>query len=174
MNLANKCFQKYLPSSVSSSSFILNCTTSGYQVVEKDENYPLLNHPMDYSLIKRKGRILNEFQILYIVEGKGYFSSLSLGKEVEVLAGTFIILFPGEWHNYYPDKEIGWTEFWIGFKCYEESNFLGAFGFSKSLPVLRIGLHSAILSLFEEACNVASKELSGMQICFTGIITHIL
>ena len=133
----------------------------------------MLNHPFDYSLVKRRGRILNEYQILYITEGKGSFASQSLGKEVEITAGTFIMLFPGEWHNYYPDKEIGWKEYWIGFRCNDEA-FPASYGFSKNFPVIRIGHHSAVSALFEESCNAVEQEKSGMQIYLSGIIMHIL
>ena len=27
-----------------------------------------------------------------------------------------ILLFPGEWHSYYPDSETGWDEYWVGFR----------------------------------------------------------
>ena len=174
MTSTKKCFQKYIPSNNQSIPYILNCSTVGFQNVEKNDAYPVLNHPADYNFIKRKGRILNEYQILYISEGKGYFSSKSLDKEIEIGPGDFFILFPGEWHNYYPDKEIGWKEHWIGFKGAGCEEFFDTLGFNKSMPIMSVGIHSMIPKLFEEVFCIASQELSGMQTCISGIIMHIL
>ena len=90
------------------------CTTVGYQIVAPRCHYPLSIHPDNYNF-KRYGRILHEYQFVYIVAGSGYFTSDSCAT-TKVSAGTIIMLFPGERHTYRPDANTGWTEYWVGFK----------------------------------------------------------
>jgi len=90
----------------------------GFQDIAPGMEYPPKNHPSRYIFTAQNGRILNEYQLLYITNGKGKFSSASLGKGkyVPIEAGMMFLLFPGEWHTYFPDKQTGWKEYWIGFK----------------------------------------------------------
>ena len=93
------------------------CVTSvGRQFIAPQQPYPPQNHPTRYLFSPQRGRTMNEYQILYITRGKGWFSSQTLGRDskTEVREGTMILLFPGEWHNYSPYPGIGWDEYWIG------------------------------------------------------------
>ena len=47
------------------------CTTVGYQIVAPRCHYPLSIHPDNYNF-KRYGRILHEYQFVYIVAGSQY------------------------------------------------------------------------------------------------------
>ena len=79
----------------------------GSQVVGPGQPYPPTGHPSRYLFSEERGRILNEFQVLYITEGQGVFRSASLPAPVPVTSGTMFILFPGEWHSYRPDPSTG-------------------------------------------------------------------
>ena len=52
-------------------------TTIGYQFIPPGTKYPLSAHPDNYSFMPRGGRILNEYQLVYITKGSGYFASQS-------------------------------------------------------------------------------------------------
>ena len=55
------------------------------------------------------GRILaDEYQLLYIVEGKGVLQTRAAGN-FRVGGGDMFMLFPGEWHSYMPDESTGWN-----------------------------------------------------------------
>ena len=85
-------------------------TTVGYQSIPPHSIYPARQqHPQTYSFNPEKGRILTEYQLVYISEGCGFFESQSF-KRKRIKAGTMILLFPGEWHAYSP-AENGWYEF---------------------------------------------------------------
>ena len=62
-------------------------TTVGYQFISPKDNYPLSKHPVQYDFKPQKGRILNEYQLVYITKGCGYFSSQSV-PEQRITAGT--------------------------------------------------------------------------------------
>ena len=51
-----------------------------------------------------------------------------------------ILLFPGEWHSYYPDRETGWDEYWVGFRGIHIDKRVEKKFFTKEEPLHRIGL----------------------------------
>lgn len=83
----------------------------GFQEVGPGEPYPPGNHPSRYLFSEERGRILQEYQLLYITKGQGRFRSASLPHQVSVPQGSLLLLFPGEWHTYRPLEETGWREY---------------------------------------------------------------
>ena len=73
----------------------------GQQEIAPGADYPPSNHPTRYLFSPSKGRVLSEYQLLYITDGKGTFSceSLGRGREHPLEAGNMFMLFPGEWHT---------------------------------------------------------------------------
>lgn len=105
----------YLPVTDHDERWGVVCTTAGYQNVPPHSPYPLTQHPDSYAFTRARGRVLGEYQLLYIVAGQGEFRSAS-SPAVRVKAGTAVMLFPDEWHSYAPDPETGWEEWWVGFR----------------------------------------------------------
>lgn len=105
----------YLPVTDHDERWGIVCTTAGYQNVPPGSPYPLTQHPDSYSFTRSRGRVLGEYQLLYIVSGQGEFRSAS-SPAAPVKAGTVVMLFPDEWHTYAPDPETGWEEWWVGFR----------------------------------------------------------
>lgn len=83
----------------------------GFQEISPGMDYPPRDHPSRYIFSVDRGRVLQEYQLLYITEGKGLFFCDALGREKEfpVKSGMMFLLFPGEWHTYHPDEDTGWT-----------------------------------------------------------------
>ena len=102
----------YLPVSDAAMSLGFYLTGAGMDQVAPDAPYPQQHHPELYDFTWEQGRILPEFQFVYVHQGRGEFESRDRGR-VEVEAGTMMLLFPGIWHRYRPSKETGWTEYWI-------------------------------------------------------------
>ena len=88
--------------------------TVGFQSIRPFTPYPITHHPSGYYFNPQKGRVLQEYQIVYITKGSGLFSSKAI-TEKEISKGRLIILFPDEWHTYSPHKQTGWNEYYIGF-----------------------------------------------------------
>lgn len=95
--------------------FGLWVNTVGYQSIPPDSPYPLKEHPSGYFFNAEKGRVLREYQLVYITKGRGLFSSDST-PEKQVCKGRLMVLFPGQWHTYRPLRQTGWTEYYIGFE----------------------------------------------------------
>ena len=66
---------KYMVANERDARWGLTVSTVGYDEVLAGESYPTTNHPDGYFFDVSKGRILNEYQLLYLVEGEGIFTS---------------------------------------------------------------------------------------------------
>ena len=148
----------------------------GFQEIEPGMEYPPSNHPSRYAFSTKNGRVLNEFQLLYITEGKGRFQSETLGRQktVQISKGDMFLLFPGEWHTYCPDKATGWKEYWIGFNSKFADNLLKEGFISKSKPIFNVHLHEEIVDLYNEAIKISSSQESGFQQVLAGIVDRLL
>ncbi|TWT60668.1 AraC family transcriptional regulator [Rubinisphaera italica] len=102
----------YVPVTETQIKLGLYLTGSGTDVVGPDDVYPHQPHPELYNFTWNSGRVLPEYQFVFIAEGTGEFESKQTGK-IEIKPGTMMILFPDVWHRYRPSKASGWTEYWI-------------------------------------------------------------
>lgn len=148
-------------------------TTVGCQFVPPGAHYPLTSHPDDYNFNPRDGRVLREYQLVYITRGEGIFTSSSCRRQ-KVSAGSMILLFPGEWHDYYPDPSTGWDEYWIGFRGAYADSLAGGGFFSPSEPVLKIGVSATLAGLYEDVMGFAFREKPGHQQVISGIVYDML
>ena len=89
-------------------------TGAGVERIAPRQTYPLANHPEMYQFTWNAGRILPEYQLVYLVAGEGEFQSREIGR-VRIASGTLMVLMPDIWHRYRPDPRTGWTAYWISF-----------------------------------------------------------
>uniref|UniRef100_UPI004055C659 AraC family transcriptional regulator n=1 Tax=Alistipes sp. TaxID=1872444 RepID=UPI004055C659 len=164
---------KYLTIGANDDAWGLVVTTVGEQHIAPNADYPAMQHPTTYNFKVQSGRMLDEFQLVYITEGGGYFASKSMPRQ-RVEAGTMIVLFPGEWHSYAPDKQLGWSEYWIGFKGEMVNSVVAAGYFSPKCPLVKIGLSNTLLSLYRDAIRIADRENTACQQLVSGIVIHML
>lgn len=148
------------------------CTTVGFQSVPPRHPYPVSQHPSVYGTVK-SGRTLDEYQLVYIVEGEGTFRSASC-PPTRVSGGTVILLFPDEWHSYSPDPDTGWREWWVGFRGTDMDNRVSAGFFDRRTPLLHIGYSLGIEECYNEIFRSAKAERSGFQQLVSGIVIHML
>ena len=90
----------------------LYLTGAGKAIVGEQTTYPHQSHPELYNFSWKTGRILPEYQFVFITEGAGEFESEQTGR-IDIAAGSMMILFPNCWHRYRPSQNTGWTEYWI-------------------------------------------------------------
>ena len=164
----------YLPVSPEDLLWGVAVHSVGYQETAPEETYPPANYPARYLFSEEKGRVLQEYQLVYLTEGSGKFTSASLGKWVSVRKGSMFLLFPGEWHSYRPDKDTGWKEYWIGFSGTGIDSRVKDGFFSKEKPVHQIGLREKAVDLYREAIEIGSRQESGFQELLGGIVLHLL
>ncbi len=151
----------------------LTVSTVGYEEIAPGDPYPTRGHADGYYFHVEEGRELNEYQLLYITEGKGVFTSTHQ-QETELNEGDMFLLFPGEWHTYHPDPETGWKSYWIGFKWKNIDERVGLRFLLREKPIYHIGFSSVIVQLYESAYATATAEEAYSQQLLAGIVNHLI
>lgn len=153
----------------------LTVTTVGQQSIDENQPYPPKNHPAGYYFNLDKGRVLNEYQLLYITNGNGTFCYGDAEKQTcYITEGKMFFLMPGVWHTYKPIGKSGWNEYWIGFKGDIVDEIAENGFFINRPPVFSIGLNERIVDLYLKAIEIANEERAGYQQALAGIVMHIL
>ncbi len=167
---------KYLAVNLSDLQWGAAVNSVGQQRIAPGMSYPPRNHPSRYIFNVESGRVLHEYQLIYITEGRGKFSSETLGRNraIPVSSGMMFLLFPGEWHSYHPDPQTGWKEYWIGFNGEFVNNLADNKFLSKERPFFRVNIREDIVSLYNEAISVAVTQESGFQQLLAGIVARLL
>lgn len=164
----------YLITSEEDELWGLTVTTVGHQKISETEAYPPNNHPSEYYFDVAKGRILNEYQLLYITDGNGVFTYGNDKQSCFITEGKMFFLMPGVWHTYKPMENSGWNEYWIGFKGDIINNIVHEGFFLNRAPVFSIGHNERIIDLYLKAIEIANEERAGFQQALAGIVMHIL
>mgnify|MGYP001270269584 CR=1 FL=1 len=152
----------------------LTVTTVGKQKLGINETYPPKDgHPMRYLFSTEQGRVLDEYQLLYIIQGSGIFTSTSCGL-TSINTGNMFMLFPGEWHNYKSNPVTGWEEYWIGFKGENIDNRVKNGFFNKENPIFNVGVLDEVVQLYNQGILIAIEQKTGFQQMLAGIVNHLL
>lgn len=145
----------------------------GHQIIKPGDIYPPRTHNQEHLFNIERGRVLQEYQLLYITKGRGLLKN-DQGQEFEILGGHMFLIFPGHWHTYYPDPEVGWDEYWIGFHGVNIDSRVKAGFFSPGQPVYKIGKSNTIVDLYKQAIEVATRQDAFFQQLLAGIVNHLL
>lgn len=138
------------------------------------EHYPpLIGHPQTYYFNIEKGRVLDNYQLIYISQGRGWYCE-SPEKRIEIPSGSLLIIPQYTWHSYYPDKKTGWQEYWIGLSGeHIDSRYKNGF-FSQNKIIHKIGYREHFVALYKEAIDIAFKQKAGFQQVLASIANSIL
>ena len=164
---------KYLLVNERDRKFGININTVGFQPIPPDTVYPSTDHPKSYYFNPCKGRVLTEYQIIYVSKGKGTFTSEST-KKTNIKKGQIILLFPGQWHTYCPSIETGWNEYYIGFEGSIIDNLVENEFLSPKNQILDVGVSEEFVSLYSSAIQVAKNEKKTAQQYLAGIVLHLI
>lgn len=164
---------KYLLVNERDKKFGITVNTVGFQPIPPHTAYPSTQHPKSYYFNPSKGRVLSEYQILYISKGKGTFRSGST-KKITIEKGNVIMLFPGQWHTYCPSKECGWNEYYIGFEGFAIDTLLKNDFLNSTSQILDIGVNEDLVNLYASAIQVAKEDKKSAQQYLAGIVLHII
>lgn len=163
---------KYLVANAHDRQWGLTVSTVGYEEIEPGDEYPTRGHADGYFFDVEKGRVLDEYQLQYVVDGDGVFQSASLG-QVKLRRGDIFLLYPGEWHTYHPGVN-GWKCYWIGFKGDNIDYRVKAGFLSPKKPIYHIGYNSEVIHLFDIALDVSRHEPVYFQQTLAGIVNCLI
>lgn len=164
---------KYLEPSEHDSLWGLETTCIGTQQIGIQAAYPPRFHPSEYHLDSENGRVLDEYQLVYLVSGNGMFESRHCPLR-KIQSGDVFMLFPGEWHSYKPLSDTGWEEYWVGFRGKEMDNKVANGFFNVHSPVFRIGLSVELVNLYSNILDISQKQPPGCQAYISGMVSHML
>lgn len=164
---------KYLVANDTDSLWGLTVTTVGCHHIGPSEAYPPHDHPQEYGFDFKKGRVLNEYQLVYITRGGGSFRSRTTPL-VTVKEGDMFLLAPGDWHSYRPNPETGWDEYWVGFNGSFIKDLVANGFFKSTSAIYFMGINEELVSLYGKIMDAAAEEDSGFQQLIAGIVSHIL
>jgi AraC-like DNA-binding protein len=137
-------FFRYLSSSDLDKRWGLYLTGAGEARVPPGAPYPPPGHPEGYHFEWHHGRVLREYQIVYLAAGGGRVETLHHAWRVQ--AGMAFMIHPGLWHRYRPDPATGWTEHWVSFDGAIARRAVRYRFFSPGRPVYRVREEPAILA----------------------------
>ena len=164
---------KYLVPNDQDKKWGLTVSTVGYDEIAPGEAYPTRGHADGYYFNTDVGRELNEYQLLYITEGRGVFRSTHF-KEAPLREGDMFLLFPDERHSYHPLPNVGWKSHWIGFKGKNIDDRVLAGFLSVEKPIYHVGFSSEIVQLYKTAYETAVNEEPFSQQMMAGIVNHMV
>ena len=124
---------------------------------------PAEGHPGSRHFAWEQGRVLAEYQVLYIHQGRGVFES-AMTKPRTITDHTAFILFPGVWHRYRPDPGTGWTESWIEFKGSYVDKLKRSGLIDPRHPVYKTHSAAEIEQVFETAAALARIKPPGFTV----------
>ena len=139
---------KYLPTNNDENIWGMSISGIGFQSIDPKGSYPLKGHPIGYTFNPDRGRIIDEFALVYIVKGEGTFASINCF-EKKISKGDAFFIFPGQWHSYQPIANIGWDEYYVTFQGdYFEKLLNGII--NRANPIFHIGMNDQIVKHFGE------------------------
>lgn len=167
-------FHKYLSNSSVEEQWGLYVTSVGYSTTKQLQPYPIVkDHPGTHAFTWNKGRILNDYYLIFITKGEGVLETKHQ-ETITVSEGDCFFLYPNEWHRYKPNLETGWEEYWMGFNGYYPKRLMNAGFFDKKAPLIHIGLNSELLLAFQALMETTQKGSVGYHQIISARSLHIL
>jgi len=159
-------FFDYFPVAPKLRSWGIYSTSFGTVRVAAGAAYPPARHPGSHHFGWEQGRVLSEYQILYIHQGHGLFESART-KACPIACQTAFLLFPNVWHRYRPDPGTGWTESWLEFKGPYVDDL-------KQAGVFKTHSGAEIEQIFETAAGLARLKPPGFTVRLGLLAAEIL
>lgn len=164
----------YLTTNETDDGWQLGCVDAGRHLVAPGAPYPPRPglHPPGYAESLAKGRVLSEYQLLFVSQGRGRLRVRQTDYAIE--AGTAFLLFPGIPHSYAPEPATGWSEYWVGFRG-PQADLLVKKGFlSPENPVYPSGLGPEAVAEFRQILSDLTEQVPGYRLVAASRILLLL
>ncbi len=165
-------YLKYLTPGERDKAWGIFLNVAGSARIAPNSAYPPLQHPSGYYFNWEQGRILKEYQINYITDGKGVMESEN--NQYQLRPGSLLLIRPGVWHRYKPLRYTGWKEQYIGFNGAIAAQFFSHSFFFPNQPVVHIGIREEILDTYLKIFDLVKEEKPGFQQIASGLVIKLL
>ncbi len=164
-------FFKYLTSNPEDKNWGIYLTVAGYTKILPGMDYPYGKHPYGYQFRWENGRILNEYQLVYITEGEGIMETRQ--QKFIIKPGMIILIYPGVWHRYRPKPNKGWVEIYIGIEGDIVQRLMSHNLLVKS-QVVTCGLQETLLDCYYRIIDLSREEKPGFQLEASGYVVRLI
>lgn len=144
----------------------------GYQKVMPGENYPLGGFPKETQFEDDSGRAVDAFQLVLITDGSGYF--LDRGIQYEVSKGALMLIRPGIWHSYKPNRKTGWTELFVAFDGEMMTRVIADAFPSDSSNVYQVNDVENVEEIFKKALEWARADTEDTMLFLKALLSLLL
>lgn len=173
MPIRDSRFFSYLPVREEQLAWGIYVTGAGEGVIPPGSPYPPKDHPSLYSFDWREGRVLPEYQIIYISKGQGEFDSHESGM-LDVREGSVIVLFPDVWHRYRPNPRTGWRETWMSLNGMILYELQQQGGLGPERPVLRVECGRSVESELHLLVDAIRTQPARNSLALSAIALRVL
>ncbi len=173
LNTLSDNYSRYFPISRRDERWGLYLLGCGASKITHSAEFPLRSHPAHHYFSWKRGRILPEYQIFYLLKGKGILETDASGR-IDLQAGNMVFLFPGVWHRYKPLPEEEWHTFWASFEGSTARHLMSQLHCTTTYPVQFIGHQQPVIQLFLELLETSRSEFAGYQQVLAGQISTLL
>jgi AraC-like DNA-binding protein len=163
---------RYFPVSARDRRWGLWLTTAGESRIPPHAPYPPAGHPGSHQFDWHKGRVLREYQVVYISAGQGILQTRC--KRWQIRSGDVFILFPGVWHTYRPNPRTGWNEHWLGCDGAIARDLVKNRFLDPHKPVLGARHEELLLSAFAGVMDAVHANRPALQQVMAGLALYIL
>ena len=151
------------------------CTTVGSATTHPGDRYPPhpLAHPHTYRSVSADGRVLNEWQFVFIEQGHGWLAVGSAAR-TPISRNQLLIVRPGVWHQYAPRSETGWSEHWVGFTGVTFEQALAAVGLADGPAVVSCRDPAQLAMAYEELCTRAAQNDTAGHVVMVAAVMRMI
>ena len=153
--------------------FGLIVNSVGLKIIKANCKTASAKHSRDYKISFTRGKISDEFKIIYITNGEG-FLRFHDNEEVKLTQGNALIIRPNQAYEYFHNNKTEWKEYFIRFEAndtfFQSINEL----FNGNNQLIEIGFNEDLIRLFNRAIDIVRDQLKSSQIYLSGMLLHIL
>jgi len=154
-------------------NFGLTINSVGSKTVLSNESIENTSSIRHYKYQFKKGRVSNEFKLVYITRGSGYVH-FEGHEEIEIHKGHILLILPNQKYKYYHIKETEWKEHFIRFEADMVYDVLIKSFFYNGNQVVDVGFNEELVKIFQRSIDVIKSGLKSSQVYLSGMLLHIL
>ena len=145
-------------------NFGITINSVGYKMVHANEKKNSTTQSKDFKYQYKKGKVSNEFKLIYITNGIGYVC-FDNAPELEISKGKILLISPNQKYTYYHLNTSEWKEYFIRFETDMVFSMLIRKFFPIENSIIDIGFNEELMKLFHRA--IESEVGQGSEFWFT-------